>query len=91
MNEFINKRLNALASNFFALDCERENLLFKLDQLNDQIMEIKSSIQFSTGYPNERLLYPLAEMELILDIRPDNISVYTNDQFEKAYPEEDPC
>lgn len=91
MNEFINKRLNTLASNFFALDCERENLLFKLDQLNDQIMEIKSSIQFSTGYPNERLLYPLTEMELILDIRPDNISVYTNDQFEKAYPEEDPC
>ena len=86
MNEFINKRLNTLASAFFSLDCERENLLYKLDQLNEKILEIKSSIQFSTGYPNERQLYELNE--LVLEIMPHDISVYTNDQFEKAFPEE---
>ena len=86
MSEFINKRLQSLANLFFDLDCQRENLLYKLDELNDKILEIKSSIQFSTGYPNERLLYDLNE--LILEISPMDISVYTNDQFEKAYPEE---
>ncbi len=86
MNEFINKRLTSLASNFFELDCERENLLYKLDEINDKILEIKSSIQFSTGYPNERLLYELNE--LVLEITPMDISVYTNDQFEKACPED---
>lgn len=86
MSDFINKRLSSLASAFFALDCERENLLFRLDQLNDKIIEIKSSIQFSTGYPDQRLLYDLNE--LVLEISPMDISVYTNDQFEKAFPEE---
>jgi len=85
MHEFINKRLNSLALNFFELDCERENLLFRLDQLNERIMDIKSSIHFSTGYPEGRQLFELNE--LILDVSHNDISVYTNDQFEKVYPD----
>lgn len=87
MSEFINRRLEALASLFFDLDCERENLIYKLDDLNERIMDIKSSIQFSTGYPDTRVVINIAE-ELVLEVSPMDISVYTNDQFEKAFPEE---
>ena len=86
MNDFINKRLNGLAYKFFSLDCERENLLSKLNVLNERILEIKSSIQFSIGYPNERIVYDVDN--LVLDISPSDINVYTNDEFEKVYPED---
>lgn len=87
MNDFINRRLNTLAYNFFDLDCERENLLHKLEQLNERILQLKSSIQFSAGYPNDRLVYDLNG--LVLEISSMDINVYTNDQYEKAFPLEE--
>lgn len=76
----MNEKLQALAYKLFEVECERQNLLARLDQIESKRGEIQDNIFF---------LRPLYEQEtldfdsVILVLNPRGADAYTRDQYEK--------
>lgn len=76
----MNEKLRSLAHKLFKVECERQNLLARLNQVETERNEIQDSIFF---------IRPLYEQEtldfdsVILVLNPRGADAYTRDQYEK--------
>lgn len=76
------KKIRKLARDLFLEDCERINILYKLQCKEDKIQQLKSQLVFNLGYPNEVEIYEYPPFVLRVLPRGD-VEIYTTDQFEK--------
>ena len=80
MSDFLN-RLRPVAFQLFDLDCEKENLLYKLNEICNKILDLELRVKEQLGYPHATEIHDFAS--LVLQVTPLEINVYTKDQFEK--------
>lgn len=77
---YIYSKLKGLAYELFSLECAKQNLQFRLEQIEDMIAQTECEVRF---------FHPCYEHEildldsLVMLLTPTECSVYTQDQFEK--------
>lgn len=79
------KRLANLAEVLFNVDCKKENLLCKIDEFNEKIINLKHRILEVAGYPEETQVYELGSYVITVSGR--DIEVYSEGQYDKVETE----
>ena len=75
-------KLKKAAINLFSEECERINLLYKLQKIENKIENNKNFILQRLAYPDDVQVIDLDPLILRV-VMSDDVEVYTKDQYEK--------